>query len=192
MRDELDMEKIIAGCKKGNRAMQKQLFECYSNKMFGVCLTYSRDRTEAEDILHDGFIKVFENINSFKGTGSFEGWIRKIMINTALEHFRKKKKLYVVNDYTVYEQAMISEDFLSTIAAKEIMELVKELSQQYRIVFLLYAVEGYSHREISRRLRISEGTSKSNLSRARAILQQKIKVNYGETAFKTKKISISQ
>lgn len=172
--------------------MQKQLFECYSNKMFGVCLTYARDRTEAEDILHDGFIKVFENINSFKGTGSFEGWIRKIMINTALEHFRKQKKLYVVNDYTVYEQAMISEDFLSTIAAKEIMELVKELSQQYRIVFLLYAVEGYSHREISRRLRISEGTSKSNLSRARAILQQKIKVNYGETAFKTKKISISQ
>ncbi len=172
--------------------MQKQLFECYSNKMFGVCLTYARDRTEAEDILHDGFIKVFENINSFKGTGSFEGWIRKIMINTALEHFRKQKKLYVVNDYTVYEQAMISEDFLSTIAAKEIMELVKELSQQYRIVFLLYAVEGYSHREISRRLRISEGTSKSNLSRARAILQHKIKVNYGETAFKTKKISISQ
>lgn len=154
------------------------LYELFQRKMFGVCLRYVKDYTEAEDIAQEGFIKVFQNISAFKGKGSLEGWIKKIMINTALERFRKKEKLYLVEDICNYEEVSDYEDIISEISADELIKMIQELSPRYRTVFSLYAIEGYNHGEISIMLNISIGTSKSNLSRARLILKEKVEKNY--------------
>ncbi|MCK4661610.1 MAG: sigma-70 family RNA polymerase sigma factor [Bacteroidales bacterium] len=146
--------------------------------MFGICLRYSKDYTEAEDTLQEGFIKVFENISSFKFKGSFEGWLRRIMVNTALEKYRKQNVLYPVSDIFEYAEDIGYDDITSDISAGDLLKLITELSPQYRVVFNLYAIEGYSHNEISKKLGISTGTSKSNLSRARQILQEKVKKLY--------------
>ncbi|MCG8483288.1 MAG: RNA polymerase sigma factor [Clostridia bacterium] len=134
---------------------------------------YTKNKTEAEDLLHNGFIKVFHSIRQFRGKGSFEGWIRRIFTNTALEQFRKKK-LILTEDHIEYDRENTNNDILSRINAKELISLIQELSPAYRMVFNLYALEGYSHKEISEELNISIGTSKSNLSRARNILQHRI------------------
>jgi RNA polymerase sigma factor (sigma-70 family) len=171
-------EDFIEKCRRKERSALKQLYEFYSDKMFGVCISYAQDRAEAEDILHEGFMKVFNNIAQFKGSGSLEGWIRRIMVNTALEKFRKQKRIFVIPDMQTYEEDLSSTHILEDITAEEIMELIRSLTPQYRMVFMLYAIEGYSHKEIGAKLSISEGTSKSNLSRARFILQEKIKSQY--------------
>ncbi|GET32238.1 DNA-directed RNA polymerase sigma-70 factor [Prolixibacter bellariivorans] len=147
--------------------------------MYGVCLRYSKDATEAEDNLQEGFIRVFTKIDQFGFKGSFEGWMRRIMVNTSLEKFRKQNKLYPVEDITVYEGKQLSEDLLAQITADELLKLVQELPARYRMVFNLYAIEGYSHKEIGDMMGISEGTSKSNLSRARVILQKKVYEKFG-------------
>jgi RNA polymerase sigma-70 factor (ECF subfamily) len=143
--------------------------------MFGVCLQYSNDSEEAKDILQEGFIKVFRNLKQFKGKGSFEGWIRKIFINTALERFRGKVNLIPVEEPIEIPTANLSDKIISELSAHDLLQMIQELSPQYRLVFNLYAIEGYTHVEISKKLKISVGTSKSNLSRARAILQEKVK-----------------
>jgi RNA polymerase sigma-70 factor (ECF subfamily) len=146
--------------------------------MFGVCLRYSGSRQDAQDILHEGFLKVYEKIGQFESRGSFEGWIRKIMVNTALEKFRNQNRAVNAQE-TVEEIEYGSGDELNeNITAKELLAMIEGLTPQYRIVFNLYAIEGYSHKEISKMLGISEGTSKSNLSRARSILQEKVKEFY--------------
>ena len=174
-----DIEKILSGCKKGKRKYQEALFKMYADKMFGVCRYYTRDYTEAEDVLHEGFIKVFGHIGKFRNEGSLEGWIRRIIVNTALEKFRKQHRMFPISE----EHEEIEDDknlaVESLISADELMEIIKELSPKYRMVFNLYAIEGYSHKEISGKLGISEGTSKSNLARARTILQSKVKERYG-------------
>jgi len=147
--------------------------------MYGVCLRYCGSRDDAQDILHEGFLKIFEKIRQFEFRGSFEGWIRRIMVNTALERYRNQNKFVSIRDdsiedYEKPEDFDISED----ITAKELMEMIEDLSPQYRMVFNMYAIEGYSHKEIAELLGITEGTSKSNLSRARVILQEKIKEFY--------------
>jgi RNA polymerase sigma-70 factor (ECF subfamily) len=165
---------IIKGCKRGKRKSQEALFRLFADKMFGVCRYYTKDYTEAEDILHDGFLKVFDKISKFREEGSLEGWIRRIMINTALERIRRNHHMYSLAE----EQAdNIPEETVpveSQITENELMEMIQELTPQYRLVFNLYAIEGYSHKEISTMAGISEGTSKSNLARARVILQKKI------------------
>lgn len=176
---EKDFTKLIQGCIDGKRKSQKQLFEKFQRPMFGICLRYAKDYTEAEDIAQEGFVKVFRNISQFKGEGSFVNWMKRIMINTALERYRKMDKLYLVSDYDDYEHNYEVEDVLPNIASKELLGFIQELSPQYRTIFSLYAIEGYSHIEISKMLDISEGTSKSNLSRARAILQKKVEKYYG-------------
>jgi len=156
--------------------------------MYGVCLRYAKDATEAEDILQDGFIKVFQHIASFKNEGSIEGWVRRIMINTALERFRKKNPLYPVSEIYDVARHLKYEDIESQISANELMGLVQKLSPGYRTVFNLYAIEGYSHKEISEQLGISEGTSKSQLARARAVLQDEVEKLY-KPAYQQKKIA---
>ena len=155
--------------------MQHELYQRYAPKMFGVCLRYAGNTEEAEDILQEGFIKVFNKMSSYRGEGSFEGWIRRIFVNTAIEHFRKKTYLQPI---TEQEETSIEGKYLSVLddlAEKDIVSLVQQLSPGYRTVFNMYVVEGYTHKQIADILGISEGTSKSQLSRAKFILQDLVK-----------------
>jgi RNA polymerase sigma factor (sigma-70 family) len=165
---------LIEGCLQGDRKMQQQLYQRFAPKMYGVCLRYAGSAEEAEDILQEGFIKVFRKIGSYRGDGSFEGWIRRIFVNTAIEHFRKKNYLQPI---TEREENVVEGKYLSVLdelAEKDIIGLVQQLSPGYRTVFNMYVIEGYTHREIAENLGISEGTSKSQLSRAKQILQEMV------------------
>lgn len=166
---------LINGCIKGDRRMQEELYGRFSPRMYAVCLRYAGNTEEAEDILQEGFIKVFKKLDSFRSEGSFEGWVRRIFVNTAIEHFRRKRYLMPV---TEKEENTIEGKFTSVLdelGAKDIMALVQELSPGYRTVFNMYVVEGYTHKEIADMLGISEGTSKSQLSRAKVILQDMVR-----------------
>jgi RNA polymerase sigma factor (sigma-70 family) len=170
-----ELNKLIQGCIKGDRHSQNKLYELFSKKMFSVCLRYSKSREEAEEILQEGFMKVFQFIHQFKFDGSFEGWVRKIMVNCALQKYRSKRQLHAVvniDDHTV--EPISNEDILAKLGSKELLNLVQQLPPAYRMVFNLYVFEGMKHREIAATLNISEGTSKSNLSDARAILQKAV------------------
>ena len=150
-------------------------------KMFGVCLRYSRDRTEAEDNLQEGFIRVFAYIKNFRHEGSLEGWVRKIMVNVSLEKFRKQNVMYPVEDIGLYDSRVDTNDVIEKLSADELLKLIQELPPRYRMVFNLYVIEGLNHKEIGKEMQISEGTSKSNLARARDILKKKVNELYGET-----------
>ena len=166
---------LIVGCLQGNRRMQEELYRRFSPRMYAVCLRYAGNAEEAEDILQEGFIKVFKKLDSFRSEGSFEGWMRRIFVNTAIEHFRRKRYMMPVTEReeNTFEGKYLS--VLDDLAAMDIMALVQELSPGYRTVFNMYVVEGYTHKEIADMLGISEGTSKSQLSRAKVILQDMIK-----------------
>jgi RNA polymerase sigma-70 factor (ECF subfamily) len=166
---------LIEGCMKGNRQMQYELYERFAPKMFGVCLRYAANTEEAEDILQEGFIKIFKKMGSYRGDGSFEGWIRRIFVNTAIEQFRKKTYLQPI---TEQEESTIEGKYISVLdhlAEKDIIQLIQKLSPGYRTVFNMYVIEGYTHKQIAEALGISEGTSKSQLSRAKLILQDLVK-----------------
>lgn len=141
--------------------------------MFGVCLRYASDYDEAQDLLQEAFIKIYTKLKQYKGKGAFEGWIRRIVVNTALERLRSKIFTEEIGEAVKFEFSH-SDDLISNLSTQELMKMVQELSPQYRTVFNLYAIEGYNHKEIAELLNISEGTSKSNLSRARVILQGKV------------------
>lgn len=155
--------------------MQEELYHRFSPKMYAVCLRYASHVEDAQDLLQEGFIKVYRNLHHFRAEGSFEGWIRRVFVNTSIEHFRKKStKLAMV---TEKEEGTIEDTditALENLAEKDIIKIVQELSPGYRTVFNLYVVEGYSHKEIGDMLGISEGTSKSQLARAKSVLQKKI------------------
>ncbi len=166
---------IIKGCIEGDRRMQETLYNRFSSKMYAVCLRYATNAAEAEDILQEGFIKIFKKMDTFRSEGSFEGWIRRIFVNTAIEHFRRRKYLTPV---TEKEQNTIEGKYISVLdelAEQDILNLVQQLSPGYRTVFNMYVVEGFTHKEIGDMLGISEGTSKSQLSRAKVILQDMVK-----------------
>ncbi|MBK6730985.1 MAG: RNA polymerase sigma factor [Bacteroidetes bacterium] len=158
----------------GDRSAQKAIFDKYSSRLMGVCMRYAVDQPAAEDILQEGFIKAFKNLSKFRNEGSFEGWLRRIMVNTAIEIYRKKNHLYPVLEIETQTERVTYDNVLSDLAAEDIMHMVMNLSPGYRTVFNLYAVEGYSHKEIAEQLNISEGTSKSQLARARYILMKKV------------------
>jgi len=170
----IQLEDIIKGCISGKPDAQEALYKKYSGKLFGISLRYTKDYSSAEDVLQDAFIKVFSNISSYRGTGSFEGWIRRILINTALERFRKHFQLYPISEINESDSAFNYDNVLNDISVKDLLALIQELPPAYRMVFNLYAIDGYSHKEIGDMLNISEGTSKSNLSRARKLLQVKV------------------
>ena len=168
---------LIGGCIEGDRKMQYELYQRFSPKMYGVCLRYAANAEEAEDLLQEGFIKVFRKLASFRSEGSFEGWIRRIFVNTAIEQFRRKTYLQPI---TEREEGTIEGKYLSvldSLAERDVIALVQELSPGYRTVFNMYVIEGYTHREIADALGISEGTSKSQLSRAKLILQELVRTH---------------
>lgn len=175
-----DLRKIISECAAGNSRAQERLYSMLAPKMFGVCLRYAKDRTEAEDNLQDGFVKVFMNIGRFRHEGSLEGWVRRIMVNVSLEKFRKQHLMHPVEDVTIYEGVPDYDDILAKISAEELVGLIQILPPRYRMVFNLYVMEGMNHNEISEQMGISVGTSKSNLARARDILKRKVVGLYSE------------
>jgi RNA polymerase sigma-70 factor (ECF subfamily) len=165
---------LFEGCRRGDRKAQENLYKTLASRMMGVCMRYAKDTFEAEDVLQMGFVKVFQKISDFRGEGSFEGWIRRIMVNTAIESYRKNlRNLNLVDIDEVYDQPQNTFD-MSGLELKDLLKLVQQLSNGYRLVFNMYVIEGYSHKEIAKLLGITEGASKSQLSRARAILKEKI------------------
>jgi RNA polymerase sigma-70 factor (ECF subfamily) len=172
------IDNIIKGCLKGDRKSQEQLYKMFSNRMFGLCLQYADNHDDASDILQEGFIKVFRKMDQFSGKGSFEGWIRRIMINTALERYRSQLHLYPLTENSVSGVETVHEEVFEKLSSQDLLKLVQGLTPRYRMVFNMYAIEGYSHKEIAEAMGITVGTSKSNLSRARDILQEKVKKYY--------------
>ena len=181
-------QQIIDGCAKHERKAQQVLYDKYSRFLLGICIRYASDKAEAEDILQESFLKIFFNINDFSGTGSFIGWLRKIAVNTAITHYHKnlKYRYYVdIDEYVSVETGTVGfeEDFYSS---EELFKVLNELPAGYRMVFNLYAVEGYKHKEIGEMLGIDTNTSKSQYSRAKAVIRDKleklgeIKVSYSE------------
>jgi RNA polymerase sigma factor (sigma-70 family) len=168
---------IVKRCLKGDGYYQKLLYKRFAGTMMGVCLRFFKRRDEAEDCLQEGFIKVFNNLNSYKGDGSFEGWIRRIMVNTAI-NILKANKMYDnfvdMDTESLSVQLRTDEESEDSLSSAQLLKMVQDLPEGYRIVFNLYAIEGYTHKEIAEKLNINEGTSKSQLSRARTILQGKI------------------
>lgn len=165
---------MINGCIVGDREAQKTLYHRYSPKMFSVCLRYAKDYHSAEDALQEGFIKVFKYISKFRREGSFEGWLRRIFINTSIEQLRKAVSLYPIVDEEDKPIDIIDENLFDDLDHQDLVSMIQSLSPGYRTVFNLYVVEGYSHNEIAKMLNINEGTSKSQLARARTLLQKKI------------------
>jgi RNA polymerase sigma-70 factor (ECF subfamily) len=164
----------------GKKYYQDLLYHKYASKMFGVCFRYSQDKYKAEDILQESFIKVFQSLDRFRKEGSLEGWIRRIVVNTSLEEHRKNVHMYPVSDFEEAVLEYSEEEVLSGIAADELMSMLDQLSPGYRTIFNLYAIEGYSHKEIAEMLGISEGTSKSQLARARMLLKEMIVLRMAE------------
>lgn len=169
----LSEQELIEGCRKGNRNLQKVLYEKYARKMTVVCMRYSKTTAEAEDILQEGFVKVFQGIKNFRQESKLETWITRIMVNTALNLQRKKLYLFPMIDVEALELPQ-EEISISSIHFTELLEMIRSLPQGCQIVFNLFAIEGYNHKEIAELLKISEGTSKSQYARARSLLQQKL------------------
>ncbi|PRZ26225.1 RNA polymerase sigma factor [Flavobacterium granuli] len=165
------LEQIIKDCKKNHPKAQEQLYQLFAKKFFGVCLKYSRNYEDAQDNLQDGFILIFKKIEQFSGKGSFEGWAKRIMINNALQKFKGVRFMEVLDEHISEVEVDIDDE---KISLDYLLKIIHELPDQYRIVFSLYVLDGYSHQEISEMLNISTGTTKSNLFRARLILKEKI------------------
>lgn len=169
----MSFDNLISGCVNNEVKAQEQLYRLFAGKMYAVCLKYSRNAEEAQDNLHDGFIQIFDKIKQFKNKGSFEGWMKRIMINSALLKYRDKNTLNVVYNESADTEVTLEVDE-DEVPLDYLLQLIQDLPNQYRIVFSLYVLDDYSHKEIAQQLNISEGTSKSNLSRARLILKEKI------------------
>lgn len=172
------LDYIIKGCQQKDARAQKELFDLFGSKMYAVCLRYAGNRTDAQDILQEGFLKIYEKIYQFEFKGSFEGWLRRIFVNLSLERYRGQYQVINIQDSWREGSNDDYENITGILTIEELLKIIQELSPKYRTVFNLYAIEGYSHKEISEMLDISEGTSKSNLSRARTILQEKVKQLY--------------
>lgn len=171
----MDIHKIIENCIRGDRASQKLLFETYAPKMMTVCRRYARYDLEADDFMQEGFIKIFKNLHQFKKEGSFEGWIRRIMVNTALQKMKKKSfKNEELGIDPIYHQIAVGPMALSNLNEEEILKIIALLPDGYKMVFNLSVIEGYNHKEISDLLGITESTSRSQLAKARKWLQKRI------------------
>ncbi len=173
--DELQM---IAGCKNQDREAQRALYNEYARKMYAICLRYMPDTDSAKDLLQDGFIKVFASISSFQGKGSFEGWIKRVFVNMALETIRKQKNIFFISDDVQTLPDVVddtTEEQMYNVSEADLLKMIKDLPKGYSTIFNLYAIEDMSHKEIADMLGINEGTSRSQYVRARKILQEKVK-----------------
>ncbi len=170
-------DEIIDGCLKNDRKMQKVLYDRYASKLYALCLRYAHDRAEADDILQEGFVKIFFKIHQFSRQHSFDGWLKRVIINTAITHYHQNVKHYYQKDIDEIQESDISgtnEVLESEYSAEELLTVVQSLSTGYRTVFNLYAVEGYKHKEIAEMLKIDETTSKSQYHRAKKIIQERL------------------
>lgn len=168
----MSLEKLILQCKKQDIRAQEKLYRMYSGKLFGLCLKYSNNYQQAEDSLQDGFITIFNKIDQYEDKGSFEGWMKRIVINTTLQKHRKEKYFEIINENLLEDPVVEIDD--DEITTDFLLESIQELPERYRQIFNLYALDGFSHKEIAEMLNISVGSSKSNLARARNILKEKI------------------
>ncbi len=168
----MDLNQLINDCKKNDRKAQEQLYQLYASKLFSVCLKYSRNYIEAQDNLQDGFLLIFNKIEKFSFKGSFEGWLKRVMINHVLQQYRTQTFLSLVNENVPDDVEIELDD--EELSLDFLLKIIQELPDRYRLVFNLYAMDDYSHAEIAEMLSINIGTSKSNLSRARMILKEKI------------------
>ena len=165
---------LVKACKKQNAKAQRTLYDKYASSMLGLCRRYIKGEMEAEDVMINGFMKVFTKIDLYEGKGSFEGWMKRIMINEALGYIRKNKAMYLEIEIEAADKEPDYDKISAELEAKDLLKLVNELPSGYRTIFNLFAIEGYSHKEISELLGINENTSKSQLSRARMQLQKKL------------------
>jgi RNA polymerase sigma factor (sigma-70 family) len=165
-------DELIKGCLKRDRNAQQALYDLYSSKMYALCYRYVRHAMEAEDVLVMAFTKIFDRIEQFKGEGSFEGWIRRVMVNEALTHLRKSRAMYVETELEQADREPDYDRLSDHLEAEDLQKMIQELPPGYRLVFNMYAIDGYSHKEIAEQLGITENTSKSQLSRARTYLQK--------------------
>ncbi|MFD0963160.1 RNA polymerase sigma factor [Pseudofulvibacter geojedonensis] len=171
----MSLEQLIIKCGKQDVQAQGAIYKLYASKLFTLCLKYSKNYPEAEDNLQDAFLTIFKKIKQYKNNGSFEGWMKRIVINTALQRYRKEGVLDVIKDDNIKEEPV--EVDTEDVSIDYLLQLIQELPDRYRLVFNLYVLDGYSHKEIAVMLNISVGTSKSNLSRARLILKERIEEN---------------
>lgn len=167
-------EEIIEGCIRGERIFQKALYDKYSSKMLGVCMRYAESREEAQDMLQEGFVRVFQSIITYQKLGSFEGWLRRVVVFTAINIYKSRLRKYKDEPISDNHDDIVESDVLDKLSAKEIIELMQLLPDGYRLIFNMFAIEGYSHKEIAEQLDIAVGTSKSQVARARAQMQQLI------------------
>lgn len=171
----MDDRTLANKCVEGDQLAQRKLFEKYAPKMMGVCLRYTRDVEQAEDVMQDGFVKVFTKLDKYSGEGSLEGWVRRIMVNTALDHIRRNTKFNANVSMDDVEYKVESDsDALGSLMEEDLLKLIQEMPDGYRTVFNMFAIEGYSHKEIGEQLGVSENTSKSQYSRAKAYLRMKV------------------
>ncbi len=176
-----DWQNILEACKKGNTAAQKQLYERFKDKMFVLCLRYTNSREDAEDLLQDGFVTVFRDLHQYKGVGNLEGWVRKVILNVALQHIRKQKHLFQVVELKDMDLEEEHEELLfEEHVAKNLIRLMQQLPAGFRTVLNLYVLEGYSHQQIAKELNISVGTSKSQLNRAKKLMKNMIEKSLTE------------
>ena len=177
MAEKLDI--LLKECKRGKSRSQEELYRRFASAMYGLCLQYASNEEDAQDIMQEGFIKVFAKLDQVKNPAALPGWIRRVMINTALEKYRSQVILQRVDEVREEHHEEAGNDAMDRLSCDELVGLIQTLTPRYRVVFNLYAIEGFTHQEISEELGISIGTSKSNLSRARGVLQEKIKTMYG-------------
>lgn len=170
---------MVQECLAGKRQAQERLYGLFSAKMFGICLRYCKNYDEAKDVLQEGFLKVFSKLEQFNFAGSFEGWIRRIIVNTAIEKLRIQNRT-VPLEHAPEAFTELEDEDLPPLSAAEMLDMIQALPTQYKMVFNLYVFEKLQHKEIAEMLGITEGGSKSNLSRARAILQEKVKLKIGD------------
>ena len=171
----MSLKKLIQRCAKNDRKAQAEVYQLFSGKLFALCLKYSKNYAQAQDNLQDGFITIFDKIGQYNHKGSFEGWMKRIVINTALQKYRTKSMLSLVTE-EIPDEVIVEVDE-ETVSLDYLLSIIQELPDRYRMVFNLYVLDGYSHKEIAKKLTITEGTSKSNLSRARLILREKLNGN---------------
>ncbi len=171
----MGLDQLISSCQKGERKAQQQLYQLFGAKLYSVCLKYSRNKAEAEDNLQDSFLVIFKKIGQYKHKGSFEGWLKRIAVNTCLQKYRGQVVLEIIPNKEIKDETVvIAAEEEDNVSLQYLLKLIQDLPDRYRLVFNLYVLDGYSHKEIAQMLEISEGTSKSNLSRARLILKDRI------------------
>lgn len=171
-KEEIEQE-LVKGCIKGNRKSQEEFYKIFAPKMYTICLSYANRKDDAMDILQDGFIKAFRNIKKFNSDGSLEGWLRRIIVNTAIDYYRKhKKEIPFLDSAEIQISDQGKENVFSSLGLEDILGYLSRLPDGARLIFNLYAIEGYNHREIAKKLNVTEGTSKSQFNRARTLLKE--------------------